>query len=58
MEHLERHGSVVSEILGEVARGHTAAPDLALEDIPVAQGFGEERRVGCSHEGRQVAGTL
>ena len=56
MQHLERDGAVVSEVPGEVDRGHAAAPKLALEAVAVGQGGLErvasfaqmERRAGIS----------
>ena len=38
VEHLERDRPVVLEIVGEVDRGHAAAPELALERVAVGQG--------------------
>ena len=35
MEHLERDGAVVPEVVGEVDRGHAPAPELTLEHVPV-----------------------
>ena len=35
---LERDGAIVPEIMGEVDRGHTPAPELTLEHVAVAQG--------------------
>jgi hypothetical protein len=37
MEQLQRHRSLVLEILGQIDRGHTAAPELALERVLVAE---------------------
>lgn len=37
VEHLEGDGTIVAEVVGEEDRRHTAAPELALEDVPGAQ---------------------
>ena len=57
MEHLERDRAVVAEVLGEVHRGHAAAPQLALEPVSVAEG-GLERGAEISHWSSQGSWTL
>ena len=47
-EHLEGDLAVVLEVVGQVDRGHAAAPELALEHVAVAEGVGE-KRVDCGH---------
>ena len=37
VEHLERDRAVVLEVLGQVDRGHAAAPELALERVARAR---------------------
>jgi hypothetical protein len=44
-QHLERDGPVVLEVAGEVDRGHSAAPELALERVAAGEG-GAKRRQG------------
>jgi hypothetical protein len=44
VQHFERHGPVVPEVLSEIDRSHPAASKLALELVSVAQGGGEGRR--------------
>jgi hypothetical protein len=39
MEHLERHRPVVPQVLRKIDRGHTAAPELALERVTALQRF-------------------
>ena len=41
VEHLERHRPVVPEVLGEIDRGHAAAPELALERVAVGQALAQ-----------------
>ncbi len=36
-QHLDRHRTLVSEVLSEIYRGHTANADLAFEAISVGQ---------------------
>ena len=56
MQHLERDRAVVSEVPGEVDRGHAPAPKLTLEAVAFGQGglervtsFGQmECRAGTS----------
>jgi len=37
VQHLERHGALVPEVAGEVDRGHSPAPQLALDHVAVLQ---------------------
>ena len=37
VQHLERDRAVVPEVVGEVHRGHAAAPELALEPVAVSK---------------------
>ena len=46
VEDLEGDGTVVPEVVGEVHGGHAAVPQLAVEDVPVAQCVGQRRRDG------------
>ncbi len=47
MEHLEGHGALVLDVLGEVDRRHAPAPELAFEQVAVAEGLSElGRNVG------------
>ena len=48
-EHLDGDRPVVLEIAGEVDRGHTALPDLAIEQVAVTQRFAKLTR-GVGHE--------
>ena len=41
MENLERHRSVVLQVLGEVDRGHPTAAELALDRVAVGEGGGK-----------------
>ena len=41
IQQLERHGTVVAQIAGEIDRGHAAGADLALDGVAVRQGFFE-----------------
>ena len=55
MQHLERDGAVVLEVLGEVDGGHAPATELALERIPVRERGPKRRqgvRQGWPREGR------
>jgi hypothetical protein len=47
MEDLERDRPVVPHVVGEIDRRHAAAPQLAVQHVPVAQGVGQGR--GDSH---------
>jgi hypothetical protein len=47
-QELEGDLAVVFHVPGEVDRGHPTAAELALDDITVAEGIGEER-VHCGH---------
>jgi len=38
LEHLERHGSVVPLVLGQVDRGHPSFTDLPLDPVPTLEG--------------------
>jgi hypothetical protein len=38
MEHLERYGTIVPEVIGEIDNGHATPPELALEGVAVGQG--------------------
>ena len=49
VEDLDRHLTVVLEIVGEVDGGHAALAELALEQVTVAQSIGEWR-ADCGHE--------
>jgi hypothetical protein len=40
-QHLEGDRPLVTEVLGEVNRGHAAAPELALEGIAAGEGVAE-----------------
>ena len=55
-EDLERDRAVVLEVLGEVDRGHAAAPELALEGVAVGESRLEQglrvHRKRASVEGR------
>ena len=44
MEDLQRDAAVMLDVVRGVDRRHAAAPELALEHVPVAQGFGEITR--------------
>ena len=59
-QHLERHGPIVPEVVGEVDRGHAAAAELALDAVAIGQGVGKSG-VECAHSfcglgNRNVAG--
>jgi hypothetical protein len=41
MEDLQRHVSVVLEVLGQVDRGHATGTELALDAVAVSQGRGQ-----------------
>ena len=49
VQNFESDGPVVSEILGEVNRGHAPAPEFLHEHVTVTQGIGQ-RRVDCGQE--------
>ena len=49
VEHLDRDHAVVLEVTGEVYRGHTPAPELALELVAFGEGLGQGG-VGYGHE--------
>ena len=50
VEHLERDRPVVAEVVGEVDRGHAAAPELALDAVAVGQGRRERGALVPRHE--------
>jgi hypothetical protein len=37
MEHLERHGAIMPDVVGQVHRGHPAPTELALDPVAVRQ---------------------
>jgi hypothetical protein len=41
VENLERHRAIVPEIARQIHGGHATAPELALEEVAVAQCAGE-----------------
>ncbi len=41
MQDLERDRPLVPKVVGQVDRGHAAAPELALEYIPTSKGLSE-----------------
>ena len=45
-EDLDRHLTVVLEVLGQVDRGHAATTDLALDLVAVGQGGAETVDIG------------
>ncbi len=49
VEDLDRHLTIMLEIVGEVDGGHPALAELALEQVTVAQSIGEWR-ADCRHE--------
>ena len=67
VQHLERDRAVVLEVLGQVDRGHAAAPELAVERVAVGQALpqsslqfthaGLQVRVVSSQSGRRVGGA-
>jgi hypothetical protein len=52
-QYLQRDVALVSEVAGEVDRGHAPAPELLLECVSVPQGFGQGW-LGCGHVSASV----
>jgi hypothetical protein len=36
MQHLERDGPIVPQVMGEIDRGHATTAELALDDVTIA----------------------
>jgi hypothetical protein len=49
MEQLERHWPVVAQVAREVYGGHTATPELALDDVAITECC-YQRGVDCGHQ--------
>ena len=46
-EHFQRDRSLVLDVLGQIDRGHTAAAQLAVEQVAIAESLGElSRKIG------------
>ena len=48
-EHLDRDRAVVLEVAGQVDRGHAAAPELALEQVAIAESVSQCRGRHVGH---------
>ncbi len=40
MHHLDRDGAIVTDIVGQIHRGHSAAADLAIDPVPAGEHVG------------------
>ena len=49
LQHLDRDGPVVLQVVREVDRGHAAPPELALDAVAIAQGV-RELWGWCGHQ--------